>query len=67
MNDIEIVDLQNINKDEAKKQIINYFKKHKTAWVSELTEILRLDLELVIDILNDLEKEGKLKENPTIV
>jgi len=67
MNDIEIVDLQNINKDEAKKQIINYFKKHKTAWVSELTENLRLDLELVIDILNDLEKEGKLKENPTIV
>jgi len=44
MNDIEIVDLQNINKDEAKKQIIDYFEKHKTAWVSELTEILRLDL-----------------------
>lgn len=44
MNDIEIVDIQDISKDEAKKQIIDYFEKHKTAWVSELTEILRLDL-----------------------
>ena len=46
MNDIKIIELQDISKDEAKKQIIDYFKKHKTAWVSELTEILRLDLEL---------------------
>lgn len=67
MNDIEIVDIQDISKKEAKKQIMNYFKKYKTAWVSELTENLRLDLELVCDILNELEKEGKLKENPTVL
>jgi len=67
MNDIKIIELQDISKDEAKKQIINYFKKHKTAWISELAENLLIDIELIIDITNDLEKEGKLKENPTIV
>ncbi len=67
MTDIEIVTIQNISKRKAKKQVMDYFKKHKTAYVSEITENLRLDLELVIDILNELEEEGKLKENPTIV
>ena len=66
MNSIEIVDLQDISRDEAKKQIIDYFKEHKTAWISELAEQLRLDIELIIDITNELEKEGKIKETPTI-
>jgi len=63
MNNIEIVDIQDINKDEAKKQIIDYFKTHKTAWISELAEVLRLDIELIIEITDELEKEGKVKEN----
>jgi len=67
MNDIEITNIPNISKRKAKKLIMDYFKKHKTAYVSELVEKMHLDLGLVIDILNELEKEGKLKENPTVL
>ena len=67
MDDIIIENVIETNRKEAKKQIMDYFRKHKTAWVSEIVENLKLDLELVCDILNELEKEGKLKENPTIV
>lgn len=66
MNDIEIIELQDISRDEAKKQIISYLKEHKTAYISQLSEQLRLDIELIIDITNELEQEGKLKEIPII-
>lgn len=67
MSEIEIVDLQEISREEAKKQVIDYFIEHKSAWLSEIAEKLRLDIELIIDITNELEKEGKLREKPVIV
>lgn len=66
MNDIEIIELQDISRDEAKKQIISYLKEHKTVYISQLAEQLRLDIELIIDITNELEQEGKIRETPII-
>ncbi len=66
MNYIEIFNIRDISRNEAKKEIIKYIKEHKTAYISELAETLLLDIDLIIDITTELEKEGNIKETPII-
>jgi len=43
---------------EAKKEIIEFLKVNENAYTSEISEKLRLDVDLVLKVLKDLQKEG---------
>ena len=51
--------LRAISRDQAKGEILELFKKtNKTLFYSDVSERLSLDLELVVELCNELEKEG---------
>ena len=61
LEDIEVMDLRDVSYKEARKEILNYIKSKGRAWTSEIADDLRLDLEIVVKVLNELSNEGKIK------
>lgn len=59
LESIKIIEIRDVSKGKAKKEIIEYLSKKDKAYASEISEDLRLDLELVFLILNELKKEGR--------
>ena len=58
----EAVELREISKDQAKKEILELFSKDKVLHYDELAETLRLDLRFVVEVCNELVSEGKIGE-----
>ncbi|MDR3292031.1 MAG: hypothetical protein LBT10_07795 [Methanobrevibacter sp.] len=58
---IKVIKLRDIDYDTAKKEVLGYYQNYKEAYISEVAENLEFDLELVIKITNELEKEGRLE------
>lgn len=59
LESIKVIDIRDVSKEKAKKEVIEYLKERGTAYASEISENLRLDLNLVFLVLNELKKEGK--------
>jgi hypothetical protein len=55
--------LREISKEDAEKEIRDLFSKGETLYYSDIAEHLRLDLELVVDICNELQRQGEIKVN----
>ena len=58
---IKIVDARNLPKEKAQKEIIEYLKDNKKAYPSDIADALQLDFNLVLSIVKDMIKEGRLK------
>jgi Arc/MetJ-type ribon-helix-helix transcriptional regulator len=57
----EIIKLRDISYEDAKKEVLGYFRKYDEAYISEAADDLELDLQLVHRIITELEQEGRLK------
>jgi Arc/MetJ-type ribon-helix-helix transcriptional regulator len=57
----KIIKIREIEYEDAKKEILGYYRSYDEAYISEVAEDLELDLELVLQITEELEKEGRLK------
>ncbi|MGZ7210271.1 MAG: hypothetical protein ACXVHV_10355 [Methanobacterium sp.] len=57
----KVIRIRNINYDMAKKEVLGYYRSYDEAYISEVSEDLELDLELVVQITKELENEGRLK------
>lgn len=55
-----VIILQEVTYEEAKSMVEDYLKTNKTAYISEIVEDLRLDLELVHQIIEELKTENKI-------
>ncbi len=55
-----VIVLQEVTYEEAKSMVEDYLKNNKTAYISEIVEDLRLDLKIVHQIVEELEKERKI-------
>jgi hypothetical protein len=53
--------LREVTREEAKSEIEQLFRKSNILYYSDIAEKLRIDLELVVDICEELVKEGKVK------
>jgi hypothetical protein len=53
--------LREITREEAKSEIERLFEKGNTLYYSDIAEKLRINLELVVDICEELFREGKVK------
>jgi predicted transcriptional regulator len=58
---MKLIEMRKISKKQARKEILNYLKKHKEAYASDISEELGLDLDLVFSIMKDLDREGIVK------
>lgn len=56
-----VVVIREISREEAKTEIERLFAEGKTLYYSDIAKELRLDLELVVDICEELVKEEKVK------
>ncbi len=55
---LEVVEVRDIPKEQAKKEILDYIKGKERVWSDEIADALRLDLSLVNEILMELWSEG---------
>ena len=55
-----IVVLEELPKEIAKERIETYFKKHGSADIEELMLNLRIPVNIILEIIEDLKQEGKL-------
>lgn len=58
---IKVIKLRNLDYEEAKKEILGYYRSYKEAYPHEVAEGLELDYDLVWKITEDLKKEGRLE------
>jgi len=61
LESIQIIDVRNVSKEKAEKEIIEYLKKNKKAYPSDIADALQLDFDLVLEIIKELAKEGRVK------
>jgi hypothetical protein len=54
----EVNVIRDITREEAKQEIQQLFKSSRTLYYSDIARELKLDLELVVDICNELQESG---------
>jgi hypothetical protein len=57
----EIIILREISKDEAKREISKLFSKGKTLYYSDIAKQLGLNLKLVVEVCNELQKDKEIE------
>lgn len=55
------IELETVPKEEAKKMILEYVDKNPKCFTSDIILNLKLNPDLVLEILGELEHEGKIK------
>ena len=56
----KVVVLEEISKEEGRKRVEEYFKKHGQADIEELMLNLKIPVQTLVEIIDELKKEGKL-------
>jgi len=56
-----LISYRDINFDDARKEIVEYFQEKGEAYPSEIEEDLKLDYKLICKIVDELKREGRLK------
>jgi hypothetical protein len=57
---IKVIKIREVDYDTAKKEILGYYKNYSEAYDYEVADDLELDYKFVCQILEELEKEGRL-------
>jgi len=58
---LKVIELRDIPKKQAEKEILNYLKKNEKAFTSEIADNLRIDVVLVNEILTELAEKGMIE------
>lgn len=58
----KIIKLRDLPRQEAKQEVWDYLQKKDVTYASDIAEDLRLDYELVLDIIRELWEENKVEE-----
>jgi predicted ArsR family transcriptional regulator len=55
---LKAIQIRPLSKTAARKEILDYMKKHKEAYASDISEEFGLDLDLVFTVMKELNTEG---------
>lgn len=55
---LKVVELRNVPKKQARKEILDYLKRHNETYASDVSEELGIDLDLVFVVMKELSREG---------
>lgn len=58
----KVVVVEEVPKEEAKRRVEEYFKEHGTADIEELMLNLKIRVQTLVGIIDELRKEGKISE-----
>lgn len=58
---IKVIQYRDLDYETAKKEVAGYFQMKGEAYASDASTDLELDYELVCNIMDDLEEEGKME------
>ena len=61
LESIKIIDVRSVEKEKAKKEVIEYLKNNKKAYPSDIADALQLDFDLVLEIIKNIINEGRAK------
>ena len=61
MKSIKIVEVRDVTREKARKEIIDYMKENGRAYPSDIVDSLQLDFDMVLDIIKEFASEGRLK------
>ncbi len=57
---IKVIKVRNVNYDTAKKEVLGYYQAYSEAYDYQVADDLELDYELVCQIVDELQEEGRL-------
>lgn len=60
---VRIIETREVSIEEAKKMIMEYMETHDIAYPDDIADEIGLDLKIAIEAVNELIKEGKIKES----
>ena len=63
----KVVIIEEKSKEQAKKEVEEYFKKHKTTDIEELMLNLRIEVRTLVEIIDELKEEGIIEESEETV
>jgi len=55
---LKVIELRDVSKEQAEKEILDYVKEKGKAWTDEIADDLRIDIVLVNEILKGLAEKG---------
>lgn len=55
-----VIVLRSVDRDQAKREILELFRSGETLYYSDISERLRIDLVLVVEICQELGEEGEI-------
>ena len=58
---IKVIEYHDVDYETAKVEVAGYFQMKGEAYASDASMDLQLDYELVCEIMDDLEKDGKME------
>jgi len=58
----EIVIVGEMSKETARQKVLDYMREHKKSDIIELHKNIRCDVRLLVEIIDELRKEGKIEE-----
>ena len=62
LESIRTIELRdNVSVSHAKKEILGYLSTKGNAYASEISKDLKLDLDIVFSVLNELKKQGRVE------
>jgi len=62
MEEAKVLYVRDVTVEEAKGEIVEYLKRHGSAYVSEMAESLGVNIELAFKVVEELEKKGVVGE-----
>lgn len=62
MEEAKVLYVRDVTGEQAKREIVEYLKRHGSAYVSEMAESLGINIELAFKAVEELEKEGIVGE-----
>ena len=62
----KVIVLKEISMEEAKEEIRQLFSSGRTLYYSDIAKELRLDLEVVVDICNELQESGEISIDASV-
>lgn len=57
-----VIIIEEMDKNTAKQKVLDFIKEHKTSDIAELHENIKCDISLLIEIIDELCREGKTVE-----
>ena len=56
----KVIELREVTKDEARAEIVDLFATGETLYYSDISERLRIDFDMVVEICHNLEEQEKI-------